>query len=316
MRSIRYYLLKLILKKIIKRPIITKETLHKVRAQTNNQHISSKLAKDVNITPMMIQNIHFELYEPSVLNTQSVLFYIHGGGFCMGSLASHRTYLMHLAQALGMRILAGDYALAPEHPFPTALNQIADAFEWLTQNTFAARNIVLAGESAGGNLILSLLMQLRDEKKELPEAALLFSPWVDLTLQGDSYEENKKSEHYIHKDSVSTFVSWYLKNTDARDERASPLLGHFALLPPLFVQYSDTELFSSDSIRLIKKAKDADVHVEESRLNNMPHAAIIFYPLMPEAYEAMRAAKDFLIEQKILPLSARTPLKRKSVIQR
>lgn len=318
MRSIRYHLLSFILKKIIKRPINTKSMLYKVRAKMDEQTVSSKLTKNVAITPMMVTNIPFELYEPSVRNTESILFYIHGGGFCMGSLTSHRSYLMHLAKAFGMRILACDYALAPEHPFPTAYDQISDAFDWITQNSFSAKNLVLAGESAGANLALSLLMQLRDKKKQLPEAALLFSPWIDLTHQGDSYRDHKKSEHYIHGDSIPSFVSWYLrdKEKDAKDERISPLYGKFADLPPLFVQYSDTELFSSDSIQLVQKAKKTGVAIEESCLHNMPHAAIIFYPILPEAHEAMHAARDFLIEQKILPLSARTPSKVKSVIQR
>lgn len=300
MRSLKYYLLKFVLKKIIKKPIITIEALHKVR-KAIDQVSFPKRPVDVEITSLDIQTIKAELYTPPLLETDTLLFYQHGGGFCMGSLESHRPYLTHLAKALGLRILTLNYALAPEHPFPKAIHQLRAAYDWLMTQPCASSGVIVGGESAGGGLTLSLLQSLRDQKKVLPKAALLFSPWVDLTLEGDSLQTNQDKDHYLHIDSVKAFASWYAQDTNPDDPLMSPVLGSLDGLPPLFIQYSDSELLASESMLLAHKAKEAGLKTFISELEDMPHAAIIFYPLIKESHQALQSAKEFLCDLNILP---------------
>jgi monoterpene epsilon-lactone hydrolase len=315
MRSFKFYLFKYVLRLILKRPITTLKKLKSTRTQGNRQE-KNKLPDGVRVKSLMMGTTTGELYEPHHLRSSHTLFYIHGGGFCLGSLGAYRTYLMHLARGLGMRIITPDYSLSPEHPFPVALNQIFEAYKDLALTEKDAKNIVVGGDSAGAGLALSLLLKAREELLDLPSTALLFSPWIDLTLSGDSFEHNKKSDHYLHVESTKSFVSWYTNGADPKAPLISPLWASLKGLPSLFIQYSDTELIASDGERLGEKAKNDGVSVATSVLKDMPHAAIILYPILKEATDAFAAAESFLVERKILSPTPHFEAPEKRVIKR
>ena len=299
MRSFKFYLFKYVLRIVLKLPITTLKKLKLARTHGDRQD-THKLPDGVRVKSFIMGATPCELYEPHHLRSSHTLFYIHGGGFCLGSLGAYRTYLIHLARGLGMRIITPAYSLAPEHPFPIALNQILDAYKNFVATEKDAQNIVVGGDSAGAGLALSLLLRAQDESIALPSAALLFSPWVDLTLSGDSFESNKKSDHYLHVESAKSFASWYTNGADPKTPLISPLWASLKGLPPLFIQYSDTELIASDSARLDEKAKIDGVSVTTSILKDMAHAAIIFYPVLKEASDAFSACESFLVKCNIL----------------
>lgn len=299
MRSFKFYLFKYVFRIILKRPITTLKKLKSARKQGDRQD-TQKLPEGVRVKSLMMGSTPCELYEPDHLRSFHTLFYSHGGGFCLGSLDAYRPYLIHLARDLGMRIITPDYSLSPEHPFPIALNQIFEAYKNFMISEKDAQNIVVGGDSAGAGLTLSLLLRAQEESVTLPSAALLFSPWVDLTLSGDSFEQNKKSDHYLHVESAKSFAAWYTNGADPKTPLISPLWASLKGLPPLFIQYSDTELIASDSIRLEEKAKNDGVTVTTSILKDMPHAAIIFYPMIKEANDAFSDTESFLIKNNIL----------------
>lgn len=191
----------------------------------------------------------------------SVILYIHGGAYIAGSARSHRPITAALARLTGYRVFSLDYHLAPEHGFPTALEEVAAAYRWLLyKEKISESDIALAGDSAGGGLVLGLLLWAQDNELPLPACAVCFSPWTDLTVTGDSAHFNDGYCHMFYRENLIQYSQAYLKDKSPSDKYASPVfagLEYFKKFPPLLLQVSSTELLLDDSRRVADKIKEA-----------------------------------------------------------
>jgi epsilon-lactone hydrolase len=223
-----------------------------------------------------------------------VLLFLHGGGYQLGSVRSDGELAARLGRASGMRVLFPDYRLAPEHPFPAAIDDVLAAWRWLrTGQDLAASSVAVAGDSAGGGLAVALLVATRDAGQALPAAAVLMSPTVDLTSSGASMTERAGQDPISTPAMLRQFASDYLAGADPETPLASPLFASLAGLPPLLIQVGTADLLLSDSERLAAKAADAGVDVTLEIGEGLPHV----YQLLlgtPEATHATEQIGTFL----------------------
>jgi monoterpene epsilon-lactone hydrolase len=223
-----------------------------------------------------------------------VLLFLHGGGFELGSVRSDGELAARLGRASGMRVLLPEYRLAPEHPFPAAIDDVLSAWRWLrTDQGVNATSVAVAGDSAGGGLAVALLTAARDAGEELPAAAVLMSPTVDLTSSGASMTERADQDPVSTPAMLRRFAADYLAGADPRTPLASPLFASLAGLPPLLVQVGTADVLLSDSERLAAAAAEAGVEVTLEVGEGLPHV----YQLLlgtPEAAEATECAGKFL----------------------
>ena len=215
-----------------------------------------------------------------------VLLFLHGGGFEFGSLRSDGELAARLGRAGGMRVLLPEYRLAPEHPFPAAIDDVLAAWRWLRADQgLSARSLAVAGDSAGGGLAVALLVAARDAGEALPAAAVLMSPTVDLTSSGASMTERVDQDPFSTPAMLRQFASDYLAGADPKTPLASPLFAPLAGLPPLLIQVGTADVLLSDSERLARAASQAGVDVTLQVGEGLPHV----YQLMAGTPEAAKA---------------------------
>jgi epsilon-lactone hydrolase len=223
-----------------------------------------------------------------------VLLFLHGGGFELGSLRSDGELAARLGRAAGMRVLFPEYRLAPEHPFPAAIDDVLAAWHWLrTDQGLSASSLAVAGDSAGGGLAVALLVALRDAGEARPAAAALMSPTVDLTSSGASMTERVEADPFSTPALLRQLAASYLAGADPKTPLASPLFAALDGLPPLLILVGTADLLLSDSERLAAAATEAGVEVTLEIGEGLPHV----YPIMlgtPEAAEATEQIGKFL----------------------
>ncbi|HYB46793.1 MAG TPA: alpha/beta hydrolase [Streptosporangiaceae bacterium] len=223
-----------------------------------------------------------------------VLLFLHGGGYEFGSLRSDGELAARLGRASGMRVLFPEYRLAPEHPFPAAIDDVLAAWRWLrTGQDLSATSMAVAGDSAGGGLAVALLVATQDAGEALPAAAVLMSPTVDLTSSGASMTERADQDPISTPAMLRQFASDYLAGADPKTPLASPLFASLSGLPPLLIQVGTADLLLSDSERLAAAAAEAGVDVTLEVGEGLPHV----YPIMlgtPEATQATEQTGKFL----------------------
>lgn len=213
--------------------------------------------------------------------------YLHGGGYVVGSARLYRGLAGRLARATGTAVLVPDYALAPEQPFPAAVDDVLTAWRALTDAVGAGQRVWLAGDSAGGGLALSLAQQLCAGGDPPPAALALISPWTDLTASGSSVHDNATRDQYLSAHLLTPVAQTYLQGHDPRDARASPLFGPLGRLPPLTVHVCDSEILRDDSLRLVAAVQAAGGVARLRRFPDLPHVFHAFAPLIPEAAHAI-----------------------------
>jgi len=224
-----------------------------------------------------------------------ILLYLHGGGFVFNATKLYRDLIARLARFTGLTILSIDYSLAPEHPYPVALNETLAAYKWLIREGYRAENIALGGDSAGGALVLSLLHKLREYKISMPACAFVMSPATDATLEKTSIENSDK-DIYINLQSLRFFIESYFANTPTDDSTASPLLGPLKDFPPLQIHVDKSEIMYNDSVRFADKARRAGVPVEIYEADGLFHVWHIFARYIPEAKQSIKDIGRFVKE--------------------
>ena len=222
------------------------------------------------------------------------ILHLHGGAYLIGFPALFRDFTWRIAAAARARVLCIDYRLAPEHPFPAALEDALTAYRWLLAEGAAARHVAFVGDSSGGGLALASLMRLRNEGAPLPAAAALLSPWTDLALTGRSLSEFGPSDPMIPVELMPAAVELYLAGADPRSPDASPLYGDAAGLPPTLIQVGSEEALRDDSVRMAERLKAAGCEVEIEVWPRMFHVWQMFARIVPEARAAIAHIGAFL----------------------
>ncbi|MCY1010474.1 alpha/beta hydrolase [Nannocystis pusilla] len=241
----------------------------------------------VRLSSVDIDGIPGEWIVPEDADPARVLLYLHGGGYACGSIASHRHYVARIARKARMRVLLVDYRLAPEHPFPAALEDARTAWRWLLARGVDPSRAAIAGESAGGGLTIATLIETRDAGEPLPGAAAVLSPWVDLTLGGASIASNERYD-YIPRRVLSLYAARYARDTARTHPLLSPAHAPLHDLPPLLIQAGEAETLVDDARLLHARAIDAGVDASLSVYPDMIHAFMIFTIMrLPATDEAL-----------------------------
>jgi epsilon-lactone hydrolase len=224
-----------------------------------------------------------------------VLLYFHGGGYCSGSIISHRRMVTEAGRAARLRTLAIDYRRAPEHPFPAAHEDAMTTWHFLRQQGIAAESIAVGGDSAGGNLTLSLINRLRAAGETLPACAWLVSPWTDLTMSGTTLETKDAVDPIIHKSYLAELADAYVPaSVDRRDVLISPLFADLAGFPPMLIQVGSAETLLADATRLAAAAGCANVNVTLEIWPHMIHAWPVWNAALAEGRRALVRAGQFI----------------------
>jgi epsilon-lactone hydrolase len=251
-----------------------------------------KLPREVEVKPDTAEGIPVEWIIPPNVSSPSIVYYIHGGGWTLGWSNLHRRMVIHLCQAAGCRALAVDYRLAPEHPFPAALEDCLTVYRWLLKNGTMPENIVIAGDSAGGNLTLTTLLSLRDTGDPLPAAAVCLSPMTDLKGMGESFR--RKNDPALTDTFALSMARHYARDHDPCSPLLSPHYGDLHGLPPLLIQVGEDEILLSDAMRLADNARSAGVDVSLVVWPKMWHVWHLFAPSLPEAHQAVNAVAAYI----------------------
>jgi epsilon-lactone hydrolase len=215
------------------------------------------------------------------------ILYLHGGGHVSGSPELYRDFNWRIAAAARARMLMTYHRLAPEHPYPAAIEDATNAYRALVASGVDPRAMALMGESAGGGLVLGVLLKLRDEGTPLPAAAVTISPWTDLALGGNSYRQNADADPMISNADAARMASYYLGETDPRTPYASPIYGDPTGLPPTLIQVGSDEILLDDSVHMAERMLAAGCEVELEVWPRMPHAWHVWARVMPEARAAI-----------------------------
>ena len=224
-----------------------------------------------------------------------VLMFFHGGGYCSGSIVSHRRMVTEAGRAARMRTLAVDYRLAPEHPYPASHEDAMTAWRFLRKQGIPARNIAVGGDSAGGNLTITLINRLRAAGEEQPACAWLASPWTDLTMSGASLEAKDHVDPLIHKAYLEELANAYAPAPiDRRDPLISPLFADLSGFPPTLIQVGSSETLLDDAARLARAAGLADVNVTLQVWPHMIHAWAMWNAKLTAGREALEQAGEFM----------------------
>ncbi len=254
-------------------------------------------SKEVSYTEVDMDGIHGEWACVNRAHMKKyVLLYCHGGGYSTGSCLYGRTLTAKLASTTSMDVLSFDYRLAPEHPYPAALQDAMKVWNYLMLLGYGARDIILVGDSAGGNLALALTLKLKDEERLLPRGIVLMSPWTDLTSSGKTHETNARIDPVLDKEYIDRMIVAYTAGAGEGLDSPyiSPLFGDFKGFPPTYIQVGDNEILLSDSIELHRRMVEANVSVRLDHFEGMWHV----FQMSPfkTAYEAMDKNAEFIYD--------------------
>ena len=223
-----------------------------------------------------------------------LLVYFHGGGYGIASALAYRAYCSHLVRRAGVRVLNVDYRLAPEDPFPAAVEDALKAYQWVLSQGTPPSRVVIGGDSAGAGLAVAGLVVMRDRSLPLPAGGVCLSPWVDLTNTATTYATRAETDTMLSLASARAAAALYLQNHDARDPLASPVFADLTGLPPLLILVGEGEVLLDDAHELAKTATRAGVHAELFVYPDMPHVWMLDYPAYPEAAMAFDQIAAFV----------------------
>jgi monoterpene epsilon-lactone hydrolase len=256
--------------------------------------MSGKLPSGIQAKQVDINGINAEWLFTSEAPQAKVILYLHGGGYVSGSIRSHRVMCVPLAKQTGLRILTPGYRLAPEHPFPAALEDVLSVYRWLLKQRYESKNIFLAGDSAGGGLSLAAVLSLREQGDPLPAGVICLSPWADLSLSGDTYRTNEKSEPVLSIEDLSEWALVYAGRSNHRNPLVSPVYADYQGLPRILIQVGSEEVLLDDARSIEKKASAAGVDVSLNIYEGMWHVWHTVGTSLPEARAAFEEIHQFV----------------------
>ena len=280
--------------------------LQQVRATFDAVSNMVRVASDVTLEPVDVDGTPGEWISTPEASPDRIVLYLHGGGYVIGSIDSHREMISRIARSAAARTLAIDYRLAPEHPFPAAVEDATKAYRWLLKQGFSPKHIVISGDSAGGGLTVAALLALRDAGDPLPAAAACISPWTDLEITGESMITKADVDPMIRPDEAKDGAERYCGAADPGHPLISPINADLSGLPPLLIQVGTSEVLLSDSTRLAERAKAAGVDVTIEEWDEMIHVWHFFAFMLPEGHQAIQRIGEFVREKTGAKVAAQT----------
>ncbi|MBT8093909.1 MAG: alpha/beta hydrolase [Gammaproteobacteria bacterium] len=243
--------------------------------------------RHVSVEKATLAGMYAEWYRPREATEGKVLLYLHGGAYALGSCDSHRKLVTRIAKACRLNAVMPEYRLAPEHPFPAGLDDCVRAIRSLLEQGYAAEDILVAGDSAGGGLAVASTLQLRREGLPLPGGVILLSPFLDMTASGESAKTRADRDPWFRPADVHVIIGHYCPGEDIRDPLLSPVFANVAAFPPTLIQVGDDEILLSDSTRFADKLIAAGRRVHLEVFPNLWHVFQLFVGKMPESRAAI-----------------------------
>jgi len=295
MISLRAKLMKKALQNSIK-PLLSPHTSIKTqRLLTDIGLRMNLLPLGTHITPVDIDGLNAEWIANKHHNsTDTIILYLHGGAYNIGSTKSHRNLTAHLAKASEATILLLDYRLAPEHPYPAALIDAVKAYKWLIDGGHLAEDIVIVGDSAGGGLAVATALSLKGEGLQMPRALGLISPWADMTMSGESVKSKADLDPMIRKDWLDAMINNYATDLPPDSPLCSPIYADLEGLPPVYIQVGSDEILLDDAVRLAQRIESSGGRVNLDVWEDMWHVWHFQAGLIPEANKAIEEMADHL----------------------
>ena len=283
----------LVLKDIIdakrKNPYTENKTINQLREETRIAGSLIPLPENTKFERILAENVYAEWITCGEVDTDKTFMFIHGGGYYRGSIAATRATVARISAEAKVRCLSIEYRLAPEHPFPAAIDDTYTAYNWLIKEGLKPKNIIVSGQSAGGGLCLALLLKIKENNGFQPKGAVALSPWTDLSQSGKTMITNANIDPVISKKYLDRMANLYLSKTPSDTPLASPLYGDLSGLPPILVQVGSAETMLDDSKRFVERAKEAKVDVQIEVWKDMFHGWHGSAHILKHAEEAIKS---------------------------
>lgn len=292
MASKRSQVLATILKLTLKKMFCKSANAAKERGLS--EKISAMMSRRKAGTKALVGGVSGEWQEAKAGSKDTIILYLHGGGYVIGSPITHRGLVGSIADAAQARVFILDYRLSPETPFPGALDDAVAAYKALLEAGEKPEKIIIAGDSAGGGLTIATLISLKAQGIELPAAGVCLSPWVDLTFSGDSMMTKAKVDPILSRDSLAWFAEQYLAGQDASNPLVSPIFADLSGLSPLLIQVGSDEVLLDDAIRLNKAAIKAGVDSTLEVWDGQMHVWPLVSTFVPEGKHAIEVIATFI----------------------
>jgi acetyl esterase/lipase len=258
--------------------------------------LGTPVASDITVENLSVNGVPCQMLTPAEADESRVILYLHGGGYAFGSFVSYAGLASEIGRAAGSCVLLVGYRLAPEHNFPAPIDDSRTAYQWLLDKGYDANKISFAGDSAGGSLVMTTMIAIKELDDPLPGAAVCISPWLDMEFTGESIKERKDLDPLITQEGLASLVSLYMAEQDLTIPTASPLNADISGFPPLLIQVGESEILFSDAERLAAKAEKADLQVTLEKWPEMIHVWHLFYPMLTEGRTAISRIGDFIRE--------------------
>lgn len=278
----------------IRRTHVATADVHKIRKRLDFIGRFLMRAFGVRVERTTVAGLYAEWLRPKGAPADKVLLYLHGGAYLIGSCRSHGQMVSHIARSAGVNALVPEYRLAPEHKFPAAIEDCVAVYKELLASGIRPENIVIAGDSAGGGLTVATLLSLRDAGDPLPAAAVLLSPFLDVTSSGESAQTRADQDPWFRVSDMEVVIRNYCQTDELRNPLVSPVFANVEGLPPMLIQVGDDEILLSDSTRIADKLKAAGSKVELEIWPGMWHVFQLFIGKMPEARVAINKIAAYL----------------------
>ena len=274
-------------------PYSDKKSIQELRKEHHNAAVSIPLPVNTKWKTVDANGVPAELISCGKTTSKGIFLFIHGGGYYRGSAEVSRATVARISAAAGIRCLSIDYRLAPEHPFPAAIDDTYTAYKWLLGQSSLSKKIIVGGASAGGGLTIALLLKLKEKKEPQPAGAVPISPWTDMTQSGKTMITNAQIDPIISKEYLDRMSKLYLAGASPKTELASPLFGNLKGLPPILIQVGSAETMLDDSRRFVEKAKIANVDVEYENWKDMFHGWHGSAHILEDAKSAIKSIGNF-----------------------
>ncbi|MDO8434698.1 MAG: alpha/beta hydrolase [Candidatus Binatus sp.] len=275
-------------------PILASPSLAEPREGFEKMAGTFPVDADVKVEPVNAGGIKAEWIAAPGADAGRSILYLHGGGYVIGSINTHRSLAGRLSRAAKARVLVIDYRLAPEHPFPAAVDDSVAAYRWMLSTGLKPARTAVAGDSAGGGLAIATLVAIRDAKLPSPAAGVGLSPWVDLEGIGESMQTKASIDPMVQRAGLLDMAKLYLGGKDARSPLAAPLYADLTGLPPLLIQVGTAETLMDDSTRIAERARKAGVKVTLQPWENMVHVWHLFAAMLDEGQQAIEKVGEFV----------------------